>query len=102
MQKISDATELFGEFMTAWRDLEMALNEKFPNLDSHRPVSIMELMRTLSESGMVSKQELKDLEELRRVRNAMAHARPSPIPLTPDVILRIQAYAQRISKHNGP
>jgi len=101
VQKISDSTELFGEFMTAWRDLEMALNEAFPGLETRRPVSIMDLVRNLSGSGILSKQELKDLEELRHVRNAMAHARPSPIRLTADVILRVQEYVQRIKKHTG-
>lgn len=72
VQKVSESTELFGEFMVASRDLEQALNETFPRSETYRPFSVMELMRTVNNSGILSKQELKDLHELRHVRNAMA------------------------------
>lgn len=101
VQKVSESTELFGEFMTAWRDFEATLNGRFPDLDAHRSVTIMEMMRKLSDSGILSNHELNDIENLRRVRNSMAHARPSPTPLTPELIQRLDAYVKRIRKHPG-
>jgi len=101
VQKVSDSTELFGEFMVAWRDLEVVLNEKFPNLDTHRPVTVLDMIRILGDSGILSKQELKDLEGLRHVRNSIAHARPTPTPLSPELIQRLNGYVDRIRKHTG-
>ena len=100
VQKVSDSTELLGEFMVAWRDLEQFLNDTFRR-EGHRPFSVMELMRTVSDSGILSKQELKDLDELRNVRNAMAHARQSSIPLTPELIQRLRNYVERIKEHTA-
>jgi hypothetical protein len=101
IQKVSDSTELFGEFMMAWRDLEMALNDTFPDLDTHRARTILDLMRDLSDSGILSKQELKELDGLRHVRNSVAHARPTPAPLTSELVQKLNAYAQRIKEHTG-
>jgi hypothetical protein len=99
VQKVSDSAEQFGEFMMAWRDLEMALNETFPNLDQHRPRGVLDMTGALSGSGALSKSELKDIEELSKVRNSVAHARPSPVPLTPELIQRLRAYVERIRKN---
>lgn len=104
VQKVSESTELFGEFMMAWRDLEVALSERLAAPIDHRklrPRTMMETMRSLSDSGILSDHELWDLDELRQVRNNLAHARQPTVPLTPDLIERLRSYFERIKKHTG-
>lgn len=104
VQKVSESTELFGEFMIAWRDLEVALDENLSGRGEPqelRPRSVMEMMRVLSGSAILSHQELRDLDMLRQVRNNLAHAKESPVPLTPELIQQLRSYVERIKKHTG-
>jgi hypothetical protein len=89
--------ELFGEFMLAWAELERVLTDEVARRGRTppRPMTVMEAIRYLPE-GEISRQDLRELDELRRVRNAAAHGQPDwESAIKPENVDRIR----RFTKH---
>ena len=93
----SAKTELLGQFMLAWGELERVMSEELVRrgVGPKRPVTVMQALRFLPD-GEFSWHELRELEQLRHLRNAAAHGQPDwQEALTPEMIGRVREFAKR-------
>ena len=70
-----DATELLGSFMAAWAALErtlMAITAPYYS-GSTRPMMPLDAFRLLNKQGIVSRSELAEIDQLRKIRNEVVH-----------------------------
>jgi len=71
-----DATALLGKFMEAWVRLERTLTEAVSSLQDEnirRPLAPMRMIDTLVKEGFISQSEMKEINEIRRIRNETVH-----------------------------
>src|SRR5712692_2625397 len=97
-------TELFGEFMNAWAQIERGLRKVFereversrePN---KRPFGLIQGLNLAYRTHLLNAHELKEIERLRSIRNLAAHGQPDwENMLTPEVVERVQHWAKRLA-----
>ena len=71
-----DETVLLGKFMEAWVNFEKMLADAVSLLKqdtSRRPYAPMRMIDTLASEGFISKAELKEINEIRQIRNETVH-----------------------------
>jgi hypothetical protein len=93
---ISDESDLMAEMFQAFVALEGQLRCKVTAEPGRHPLALPPLLQALSNSTAFSEAELRELNELTRVRNAIVHARPSPVPITGGLIRKVQEYTDRV------
>jgi hypothetical protein len=99
----SRKTELLGEFLSAWAEVERGLRllieremEKSVKRET-RPVSFLEGVRIAHKNGVLSQSELQEIEELRTIRNLAAHGQPGwEGMINKNMIERMQGWAKRL------
>lgn len=96
-------TELLGEFLAAWTEVERGLRvmierevEKNPQLE-RPPQTLLEGLRLAHKNHLLNSQELRDVEELRSLRNLAAHGQPGwEGMLTHEMVKRVRHWAKRL------
>jgi hypothetical protein len=68
------------------------------NFNDRRHFGIREMLEAIGDATPFSAAEFNHIRELQTVRNAVAHAMPSPIPLTPALVKKVESYANRLRK----
>jgi hypothetical protein len=87
-----------AQFLTAWYVLERGLaTAAAPNREPGRPInSSSEAVRQLKNAGALSVNDQASFEELRALRNRVAHGEPgADKEITKDVLERVRALAKR-------
>ncbi|HSY49916.1 MAG TPA: hypothetical protein VLC46_13965 [Thermoanaerobaculia bacterium] len=93
----SEKTELLGDFMLAWGELERVLADEVVRrgLAPRRVLTAMQALQYFPK-GEISGRDLQELAELRSVRNAAAHGQPEwRETLKPEMVTRIR----RLTEH---
>lgn len=99
-------TELLGEFMAAWAQVERSIRELLERESARqagtvmkRPAGLLEGLRFAHRVGLLSSRDLAELEELRSVRNLAAHGQPDwETTVTPDMVERVQKWAMLLDR----
>ena len=97
----SARTELVGEFMAAWVALERGLREMASrhSLLGLAPKGTIDTMRFLQGASLFEPHEMREVDNLRRIRNEVVHGSGNwEALLTPQVVERIQYYAMRFTE----
>jgi len=100
----SQRSELVGEFMTAWVELERGLRETASahSLVGTAPSATMDVMRFFRGTGLLDAHEIAELNDLRRIRNEVVHGAGNwEAQLTPKVVTRIREYAKRFTNEDA-
>lgn len=91
-------TELIGDFMSAWAELERGLRDlaaKHSHLGNKSP-SALDVMRFLQSDAIVEPREVEEISRLRRIRNEVVHGAGNwESVLTPEVVHRVRYFAKR-------
>lgn len=101
VQHRTPQSELVGEFMTAWVDLERGLRElaSAHSLTGTTPSGMLDLMKFMRGTDLVEPHERREIDTLRQIRNSVVHgAGDWQSLLTPEVVERVR----RLAKHFGP
>ncbi len=93
-----EKTKLVGEFIASWAEFDQALSlRRSAGHEGHMP--LIDHIRRLRTSGVLTASELATLESLRRMRNQVVHAQPNKdVPLTQSTIELLRAFSQKIRK----
>jgi hypothetical protein len=104
VQHSARKTELLGEFMTAWADLERELRKwsERHSMDrgslSRHPPPLLEALRLVQESKALDEGDIKEIEHLRAIRNLAAHGQPEwENKLRPELVDRVLYWAKRLA-----
>ncbi len=98
-------TELLGEFLAAWSEVERGLRsviardlEKTPTL-VRRPATLVEGLRLAHRNGLLDFRELEEIEQLRTIRNVAAHGQPGWEGMfTQEMVDRVRRWAKQLSR----
>lgn len=97
----SRSTQLLGEFLEAWIDLESALVDTAHDnslTGVPRGMKMLDAARYLRDAAIVSAPDIKELEDLRRVRNELIHGKVDHrAVLTKDLVKRVVALRDRFA-----
>lgn len=101
VHRVTPRTDNLGEFMSAWTTIERGLRnlarENSP-VDK-RPSGLLDMIRLIQVAGQLPSQELKELEQLRKIRNEVVHGNQSfQDALTSDVMEKARTYARRFEQ----
>ena len=96
-------TELLGEFLAAWANVERGLRaiverelNKSPE-PRRAPVAIGEGLAILFRNHLLTRSEINELGELRQIRNLAAHGQPGwESMLSRETIGRVRKWAERL------
>ena len=94
----SPQSELVGDFMTAWVELEKGLRElaSTHSLVGTTPSGTLEVMRFVQGTGLIEPHEMNEINGLRRIRNEVVHGAGNwQSVLTPQVVERVRYFAKR-------
>lgn len=94
----SAKTELVGEFLTAWTELERGLRElaSTHSLFGTTPTGTLDIMRFLRGAGLIEPHEVSEINNLRGIRNEVVHGAANwELELTPHVVERVRYFAKR-------
>jgi len=100
LEQPSSKSELLGEFMEAWLTIENGLREDADrnSMTGFRPQGMHRVFKFIKGAGLVPPKELKEIDELRKIRNQIVHG---PLDyreiLTPDVMSLAKRIATRCS-----
>ena len=100
----SARTELLGEFLAAWVELERGLRElaSTHSLLGTVPPGMLDVMRQLQGTGIIEALEIAEINELRKARNEIAHGRARwEHSLNPEMVGRVKHYAKRFSEDDA-
>lgn len=108
--KESHSMEVLGTFMATWSRIERAAAEistrRGYNQGTTRPMVPLQLMRMLREHELITERMLHEIDELRRLRNEVAHgAADHKAVLTADVVdrsARVATELERLAKDSPP
>lgn len=96
-------TELLGEFLTAWAEVERGLRalverEMVKTMQPRgRPTTLIEGLRLAHRKNLISSSDLREIEELRTIRNTAAHAQPGwEGNLTQGAVDKVRNWAKKI------
>jgi hypothetical protein len=98
-------SELVGEFMTAWVELERGLRElaSTHSLLGTTPSGTLDVMRFFQGTGIIEPHEINEINSLRRIRNEVVHGAGNwESVLTPHVVERVRYFAKRFGESDGP
>jgi len=101
--KENHAMEVLGTFMLAWTRIERAVAEIMEvrgiAFSSGRPMIPLQAMRTLRDKGIISERLVQDLDELRRLRNEVAHGMADhKTALTREVVERVSKAVEELER----
>jgi hypothetical protein len=101
-------TELLGEFMAAWAQVERGLRiliEREAARGGETVVHSAPLrdgLRLAVNNGLFNAQDVREIEEFMRIRNTAAHGQPGwEETLTRDMVQRLEQWAKRLKKDLG-
>ncbi|MDX2154677.1 MAG: hypothetical protein SFV54_28295 [Bryobacteraceae bacterium] len=96
------STELLGDFLDAWNALEIEFSN-LAEIVTGKPTRAIDALKTVEAAKIITASEAQEVNELRRLRNDIVHVRPkSRESLTPQVIERLNYYAQKLSTALAP
>ena len=105
VSKATTTSELLGDFIQLWVDLERSLTAlvargKKPDPDSDRPRPVLETMRLLQKGNLFSSAEIAELNALRTLRNEVMHGTHSDFHtlVTRDTINRLRKIVARLKQ----
>jgi hypothetical protein len=104
MEHRSARTELLGQFLAAWVELERGLRELAGthSLLGTVPRGMLDAMRELQGTGILESREITELNELRKTRNEISHGHGKwEHSLSPEIVQRVKYYAKRFSKDDN-
>jgi hypothetical protein len=96
-------TELLGEFLAAWGEIDRALRalverETMKNMQVRsRPIAMTEGLRLAHRENLISSSDVREIEELRKIRNMAAHAQPGwEGNLTQEAVNKVRSWAKKV------
>jgi len=96
IESSNDSRGLLGDFMAAWIDLERSLGNLC--VDTEKPKMLVDGIRLLAEQKIISKAEIEEIQNLRLLRNNIAHGMTDYSEvLTADKIARLKQLASEIN-----
>jgi hypothetical protein len=100
-------SELLGEFMAAWTDVEQSIRSLTGNQMAGtvmpRPVPLMRAMRDVEQMGLISLADIQELDGLRSIRNRVVHGMPgSESLLSRNSVDRVRHFAERLRSPKPP
>lgn len=104
LPRVTPQTELFGEFMAAWVNLEQGLRDmaKTHSLLGESPRGIIDVTRFLQTASILEPQDRREIDELRKIRNQIVHGVGDYREiLTPKLIERVKHFARIFSEEAG-
>ncbi|HVT86872.1 MAG TPA: hypothetical protein VHD35_16835 [Chitinophagaceae bacterium] len=96
-----DPKELLGEFLSQWVFIEIGLHDlaQTHSLLGTKRNSVLDAMNFLRNAGLIEDEELKELNDLRTIRNTIVHGhRDYKTVLTKNTIERVKYYADRYKR----
>jgi len=101
----NDGTILLGEFMQAWVNFELRLSEaatviNVDNIDKHgRAVMPLRVAEVLSKAGYISRVELDEINEIRKIRNEVVHGTVNfRETIKPEMVKRLISITSELQK----
>lgn len=98
----SSKTELLGEFMASWAEVERALRKmaaKHISEGKAETLPAITALKILAPHNELATRDVVELERYRRIRNLAAHGQPDwEAALTPEVVERLRSLARRLSE----
>jgi len=95
-------TELLGEFLVSWADVERALRKlaaKHISEEKAQRLTVLTAMKTLLLRKDLPMRDVVELEQYRRIRNLAAHGEPEwEASLTAEVVERVRTFAKRLER----
>jgi hypothetical protein len=104
MEHRSARSELIGEFMTAWVELEKGLRKLTDTLlqPGNTGTIPTNSMRLLERKGLIEHHEMNEIIGLRQIRNEVVHGAGNwETALTPQVIERVRYFAKRFGAEDA-
>ncbi|MBI2839751.1 MAG: hypothetical protein HYX75_15675 [Acidobacteria bacterium] len=99
----SRKTELLGEFLAAWADVERGLRALVDRgvdklgQQARRPINLLEGLSLAHKNHLFDAAQPRELEQLRAVRNRAAHGEPGwESLLTQDMVKRVRYWADQL------
>jgi hypothetical protein len=94
-------TELLGEFMGAWVEVEHAIRELTRAYETatvrRHPVPLLEGFKIIERHGLLLPADMQELNKLRIIRNEVVHgSKDGGSPLTEKIVERMRHFAQRL------
>lgn len=97
-----DSTVLLGNFIQAWVNFEKTLADAASRLrvDSRgRPVMSLQVVQVLANEGLVSRVELEEINQIRKIRNEVVHGVTSyKDTLQPPMVKRLASLTDELQK----
>lgn len=95
-----DSTRLLGNFMEAWIIYEKSLKDYFSLIKGQNQVySYFNSLWALREQGILSQEEIEELQKIRSIRNEVVHGKKSPERLlTKKIVNQLNSLSNRIIK----
>jgi len=95
-----DSTRLLGDFMEAWIIYERSLKDYFSLIKSQNEgYSYFNSLWTLRDQGILSQEEIEELQKIRSIRNEIAHGKKSHEKLlTKRIVNQLNSLTNRINK----
>jgi hypothetical protein len=101
---VSPTADSLGLFIAAWRDFEKELQRVARSMQRELPQhNVVEALRVFDHSQVFSATQMKELDRLRRIRNAVMHAQPdSDNLITPEIVEALREYTGTLRRYHGP
>ena len=100
VERRSVQSELVGEFITAWVELERGLRELASrnSLLGSEPSGTLDMMRFLQRANLIDLHEMNEINGLRKIRNEVVHGDGNwQSMLTSQVVERVRYFAKRFA-----
>lgn len=100
----SARTELLGEFLAAWVELERGLRDLASrhSLLGAVPSGMLDVMKQLQGAGIIEPREISEINELRKARNEISHGHGGwEHSLNTETLERLRYYAKRFSEDDA-
>jgi hypothetical protein len=97
-----DSTVILGNFIQAWVDFEKTLADAASRLEVDtrgRPVMSLQVVQVLANEGLVSRAELEEINQIRKIRNEVVHGVTSyKDTLQPEMAKRLTSITNELQK----
>jgi len=93
-----DSTQLLGDFMEAWIIYEKSLKDYFSLIKTQNQVySYFNSLWALRDQGILSQEDIEELQNIRSIRNEIVHGKKShEILLTKKIVKQLSSLSNRI------
>lgn len=102
VEPAEDTAVLLGQFMQAWVDFEKVISDAITSLkiDTRgRPVIPLQAMEVLAKEGYISRVELEEIHQIRKIRNEVVHGVVNHKDiLNSDLVRRIAVLTSELQK----